>query len=277
MAFIRTNDGTNLFYSDWADGSGAGGGSAKRPVAVFVASQSVPSTMWNYNLPFFVENGFRVVAFDRRGHGRSEVPSGGYDLETLVSDLHTVLERLDLRDVLLVGHSLGGAEILRYLARYPGGRAARAALIAPTGPLVTRTADDPMGLDPAAVEATIDGWKKDFPGWIGPNLQPFFHVAVSPELAKWTADLLMPMELYVQLRVCRTTFGCDLRKDLPRIGVPTFFLHGTHDASVPVTSGRRAAAMTPGSRYKEYEDAAHGLPITHAERVNRDILEFARG
>jgi pimeloyl-ACP methyl ester carboxylesterase len=266
MAFIETKDGTKLFYTDWSEGG-------RRPV-VFVASQSVPSTMWNYNLPFFAENGFRVVAFDRRGHGKSDLASGGYDLDTLVEDLHTVLEKLDLRDVLLVGHSLGGAEILRYLARHPG-RATGAALFAPVGPLVTRTADDASGVDPAMWQATYDGWRRDFPGWVGKNLRPFFHVDVSPELEHWTSDLISPMSLYVQLRVARTTAGVDLRQDLPRIAVPTLFLHGRHDVSVPLASGRRSASLVPGSRFEEYPDAAHGLPITHADLVNREVLEFA--
>jgi non-heme chloroperoxidase len=274
MAFIQTTDGTNLFYRDW--GKATAQGSGKGEAMLFVASQSVSSDMWNYNVPFFADGGFRTIAYDRRGHGRSDQPGEGYDMETLVGDLRAVIERLDLRDLVLVGHSMGGAEVIRYLSRYAGDRVRRAVLLSPTAPFMTRTDDNPEGVDPALFESTRLAWKKDFPGWVADNAAPFFTPETSPALTKWGVGLLASMPLYLQLRIARTTTGTDLRRDLARIAVPTLFLHGELDASVPIAFGRRAAALVPGSRFKAYHDAAHGLPITHADRANKDILEFVR-
>jgi pimeloyl-ACP methyl ester carboxylesterase len=121
MAFIRTSDGTNLFYRDWGRGE---------PM-VLVASQSVSSDLWTYNVPFFTEHGLRCITFDRRGHGRSDQPASGYDIDTLAADLSAVLDELDLDGVTLVGHSLGGVEVLRYLARHRVHRVRRAVLLRP--------------------------------------------------------------------------------------------------------------------------------------------------
>jgi pimeloyl-ACP methyl ester carboxylesterase len=176
----------------------------------------------------------------------------------------------------LVGHLLGGAEVIRYLSRYAGDRVRRAVLLSPTAPFMIRTDDNPEGIDPALFESTRLAWKRDFPGWVADNAAPFFTPDISAALTKWGVELLSSMALYLQLRISRTTTGTDLRRDLARIAVPTLFLHGELDASVPIAFGRRAAALVAGSRFNAYQDAAHGLPVTHADRANKDILEFVR-
>lgn len=266
MAFIRTNDGTNLFYRDWGRGE---------PI-VFAASQSVSSDVWSYNLPFFVEHGFRCIAFDRRGHGRSDEPSDGYDIDTLANDIGSIIDRLELRDVTLVGHSLGGAEVIRYAARRGGQRVGRAVLLAPTAPFMLKTDDNSEGMDRALFDAARKAWTEDFPQWVARNARPFFTPDTSPELVQWGVSLLLPIPLFVQLRVARTAAETDLRSDLARLSIPTLFVHGEADASVPFAFGQRAAAMVRGSRFLGYPGAAHGLFITHAERFHRDAIAFFR-
>src|SRR4051794_16214475 len=162
MAFIEAARNIQLFYRDWCK-------AAEPKLAqtlVFVASQSLPSDIWNYNIPFFTDLGFRCVAFDRRGHGRSDAPSTGYDIDTLARDLGSVIERLELTNVTLVGHSLGGAEVVTYLSRYAeAGRVRRAVLIAPTTPCIPAAPDYPQGFDPALVSAQEAGWRTDFTRW----------------------------------------------------------------------------------------------------------------
>jgi pimeloyl-ACP methyl ester carboxylesterase len=267
MTFIRTSDGTNLYYRDWGSGE---------PI-VFVASQSVSSDLWNYNLPFFADQGFRCIAFDRRGHGRSDEPGTGYDIDTLARDLGTVVSKLELGPVTLVGHSLGGAEVIRYAAQQRGsGRIRRVVLLAPTAPFMTKTDDNPDGRDRSVFEGLRRQWTQDFPRWIAENARPFFTPESSPELLQWGASLMGATPLYVHLRVAQVAAGTDLRGDLARIDVPALFVHGERDASVPFALGKLAASMVPGSSFVAYSDAAHGLLVTHAARMHRDVLEFVR-
>src|SRR3954447_9045815 len=166
--FIRTGDGAALFYRDW----GAG-----KPI-VFVASWALPSESWSYQMMALVEQGFRCIAYDRRGHGRSDDPGRGFDFDTLADDLAAVMDTLDLRRATLVGFSMGTGEVVRYLSRHGAARVARIILIGTTTPMLARTADNPDGIDPAVFEAFRRDWlMRDFPGWIDANMVPF----VTPE------------------------------------------------------------------------------------------------
>ena len=268
MAFIETKDGTQLYYRDLGPRRG-------RPL-LFVASAGMPHEIWSYNLPYFLERGARVVVFDRRGHGRSEAPDSGYDIDTLASDLRAVIERLDLDDdLILVGHSLGGAEIIRHLGRDPGaGRARKAVLIAPTAPRMARAADYPQGLDPGDLAALETAYRSDFQGWIAANKRPFFTPETSDALVDWGARLLEAIPLYVQLAISRSMARLDLREDLRRLRLPLLLIHGELDQSVPVAVAEQVARLAPQVIFKRYPDAAHGVLITHAERVNREIAGF---
>lgn len=271
MSFLETDDKIRLSYRDFCK--------AEAPRAaetlVFVASQSMPLQIWDYNVPFFCDRGLRCVAFDRRGHRRSDAPSTGYDLDTLAGDLASVLRQLELTNVTLVGHSLGAAEVVRYLSRFAEpGRVRRAVLIGPTTPRLPRAEDYPQGFDPAELSAVHDGWRKDFPRWIDENKRPFFAPETSPALVDWGARLMEAMSLYVQLEISRTTAALDLRADLPRIQTPTLILHGDLDRSVPVSFGVHTAALLPNARLVRYPEGAHGVFITHPDLVHRDMLEF---
>ncbi len=273
MSFLETDDKIALFYRDFCK--------APEPRAaetlVFVASQSMPLQLWDYNVPFFCDRGLRCVAFDRRGHGRSDAPSTGYDLDTLARDLASVLRRLELTNVTLVGHSLGGAEVVRYLSRFAEpGRVRRAVLIGPTTPRIPKGDDYPQGIEPAALEAVRDGWRKDFPRWIDENKRPFFAPETTNALVDWVARLLEAMPLYVQLEISRTTANLDLRADLAEIQTPTLVLHGDLDRSVPVSFGVHTAELMPNARLKRYPEAAHGVFLTHLDEVHHDILEFMK-
>jgi non-heme chloroperoxidase len=161
--FVHTADGTSLFYRDWGTG---------KPI-VFVASWVMPSESWSYQMAALSEQGFRCVAYDRRGHGRSSDPGRGYDFDTLADDLAAVLEALDLHDVTLVGFSMGGAEIIRYVTRHGTARIGRLVSIAPTTPLVMRRPDNPNGFDEAVLEDLHRAFEQDFPQWVEENARPF--------------------------------------------------------------------------------------------------------
>jgi pimeloyl-ACP methyl ester carboxylesterase len=243
---------------------------------VLVHSWGVNSEMWNYQIPALLEHGLRCVAFDRRGHGRSADPGRGYDPDTLADDLGAVIEQLDLRDAVLVGHSMGGGEIARYLTRHGSGRVGKVVLLASTTPFVTRTADNPHGVDPAVLAAGRAIWRKDFPKWIADNTDPFFVSETSAPMKAWGVQMLLKTPLPILLECNRVVAETDYRPDLRGIKVPTLVIHGDKDVSAPLDlTGRPSAALIPGARLEVYEGAPHGLFITHMDRLNADLAAFA--
>lgn len=266
-SFIERTDGTALFYRDWGTGS---------PV-VFVASSGLCSAMWSYQMVPLVRAGFRCVAFDRRGHGRSSDPGRGYDFDTLSDDLAAVMEVLDLRDVTLVGHSMGCSEIVRYLTRHGSGRISRVALLAPTTPFPLKTADNPNGIDKAVFEAVRAAWLRDYPQWLAENARPFVMPDTSPHLIQWVMGLMLQTSLQALIEFNVAGTETDFRGELTRIDRPVLIVHGRADKSAPFEiTGQPTAKLIRGSELKVYEGAPHGLFITHVERLNGDLLAFAR-
>jgi non-heme chloroperoxidase len=264
--FISTRDGTRLHWQEW--GAGA-------PV-LLVNSWGMPSAMWDYQVAALVEHGLRCIGYDRRGHGRSDIPATGYDYDTLADDLAAVIETLALEEVTLVGHSMAGGEIVRYLTRHGSARVKRVALLAPTLPFMLKTADNPDGIPAEGLEAQRAVWRRDFPKWVADNTAPFFTPETSPELIRWAIDLLLSISLPVAIACNRAVMETDFRAELRRIEVPTLLLHGDKDVSAPLAlTGERAAALLPNCRFKLYEGAPHGLMYTHMERVNADLVAFA--
>ncbi|WP_437672130.1 alpha/beta fold hydrolase [Sorangium sp. So ce131] len=266
--FVEAQDGARLFHRDW----GAG-----KPV-LFLSGWALSSEMWGYSMTDLVDHGLRCVAYDRRGHGRSSDPGRGYDYDTLADDLAAVLEQLDLREVTLVGHSMSGGEIARYLSRHGGGRIARAVFLAPTTPMLLRAADNPVGLDRGLFEQARAAMRADYPGWLADNAPPFFVDDTPPAVRGWVQHLMLQCSMKALLDCNRASVEADFRDDLRRIAVPTLVLHGDRDVSAPLAlTGERTAALIPGSRLVVYEGAPHGLFITHRERLSRDLLAFAQG
>jgi pimeloyl-ACP methyl ester carboxylesterase len=267
-AEIRTRDGMRLFHRDWGEG----------PPVVFVASWALSSEMWAYQVAELSDQGLRCIAYDRRGHGRSDAPARGYDMDTLADDLAAVIEGLGLRDVVLVGHSMGCAEVIRYLSRHGSGRVAKVALLAPAAPCLVKTADNPYGAPAPLFEARIAEWKQDFPRWTLENRAQFFTPETSPAMKAWLTEQMMATPAPVAIAAFRALIGADLRPDLARIDRPTLVLHGDRDASAPLEiTGRRVAAGIRGAELKVYAGAPHGLFVTHMDRVNADLSGFIRG
>jgi non-heme chloroperoxidase len=268
VSFIERTDGTTLFYRDW----GAG-----RPI-VFVASAGLPSGMWAYQMLPLVQAGYRCIAFDRRGHGRSSDPGRGYDFDTLADDLAAVLETLDLQNVVLVGHSMGCAEITRYLTRHGAKRVARIALIAPTTPFLLKTADNPHGVDRAVFEQLRSGWRLDYPRWLAENARPFVIPETSDAQIQWVMAMMLQTSLQAVIECNVAVTETDFRAELERIDLPALVVHGTVDQSAPIDlTGRPTAKRLPRSELLVYEGAPHGVFLTHVERLNADLLRFVRG
>lgn len=267
--FIRTHDGVDLFYRDWGDSQG-------EPV-VFVASWSLPSDSWSYQMLALQEAGYRVIAFDRRGHGRSSDPGRGYDFDTLADDIAAVLDALDLRGVTLVGHSMGCNEIVRYLSRHGTHRVARAALLGTMTSFVLRTPDNPDGIDAEWFDRVRrEQLMVDFPRWIAENMDPFVLPSTSPGMREWIGNMALGASLQALCACQHALSRTDFRSELPRLDLPVLLIAGTLDASAPLgLTAEASARLLPNATLRVYDGAPHGMFITHAARVNRDLLEFA--
>lgn len=257
---------TRLFVRDWGEG---------KPI-VFLAGWTLSSQAWAYQMTPLSQR-FRCVAFDRRGHGRSDDPGRGYDYDTLADDIASVLESLDLNDVTLVAHSFASGEAVRHLTRHGTKRVKRLLLLAPAAvPFLLQTDDNPMGLPGAAIEETIATIGRDFPSWIEANAQPYFQPAASRSVIDWTIRDMTTASMLATVALTRIQMTTDFRPELRRLDVPTLIVHGDADASAPIDlTGRPAAALIPGAELRVYQGAGHGLYFTHQQRLNEDLARFA--
>jgi len=269
-SLIETRDKTRIHFRDW------GGG---RPI-VFVAPWGLCSDWWDIPVINFFERGWRCVSFDRRGHARSDDPSHGYDFDTLADDIAAVLDALDLQDVVLVGHSLGGAEVVRYLTRHRSRRVKHAVLIAPTTPFRLKTDDNPRGTPRETIEKNRESLKHDLPRLAAQAAPDFFGVpknSVSTETMDWWCRMFLDRcSIKVLLELFKLMNETDFRSELPTIQTPMLILQGDIDKSAPLElTGRPTHELVAGSRLIVYENAAHGLPYTHTDRMLEDIIAFA--
>jgi len=257
---IRTCDGVNLFYRDWGEG---------KPV-VFVAGWSLPSDQWNYQMLALLEQGARVIAFDRRGHGRSSDPGRGYTLDTLADDLSAVLEALDLHEVTLVSHSMGCNEVVRYLSRHGSGRVQAAALLGTMTP-------DFRGAGELMEHFRREQLSRDFPLWIAENIDPFVP-GVTAGMKDWLRGLALQTSAQALHECNRAIQHADMREEMRRIDIPMLLIAGTQDASAPFElTAQPSAQLLPNARLRVYEGAAHCMFLTHMQRVNGDLIEFIKG
>ncbi len=266
---VTTSDGARLFVRDWGDGE---------PV-LFLAGWTLTSDMWAYQAAPLNDAGLRTIAYDRRGHGKSDDPGRGYDYDQRADDLDAVIEQLSLSGVTLVAHSMAGGEAVRYLTRHGDkGRVKRILFLAPTLPFVTQTADNPYGAPAAFFEQQRTLFMTDFPKWIDDNSAPFVLPTTSPAMRVWIKDMMMQASMRAVVDCNRAMTTTDFRPELARVALPCLIVHGDRDASAPLeTTGKRAAALIPGAVLKVCEGAPHGLFVTHAERINAEILAFVRG
>ncbi|MER5258102.1 alpha/beta hydrolase [Streptomyces sp. NPDC002855] len=270
MGNFTTEDGTRLYFKDW--GSGV-------PV-VFTHSWSLSSEMWNYQMTHLADQGLRCIAYDRRGHGRSEQPWDGYDFDTLSDDLAALMDHLDLTEVTLVGHSTGTGEIARYLTRHGSERVAKVVLVSTLTPLLRQSEEYPEGVPGSVFDDMRTQIGRDLPGWVDAIAGPFFGegtpgVALSQSLVDWSVWDTRAVSVRAMLALSRTMSETDFREELAHVTVPTLVIHGGADSFNPVElCGRGTAKLIPGSVLKVYDDGPHGLHLTHMGQLGTDLLEF---
>ena len=265
-AFVQTRDGQQLFYRDTGRG---------KPV-VFVHGWTLSSAIWRGQLDWLADRGQRAVAYDRRGHGQSTKPESGYDYETLTSDLATLLDRLDLKDVTLVGHSMGSGEVVRYLARHGAARVARVLLVGPTTPYALKTDDNPEGLDKAIYDKLVAALQADRPAYMTAGMPAFLGTHPDRATVDWAMAIAMQATLQAEVQCLRAFSETDFRPDLKQVTVPTRIIHGTADAPIIPIHARRTHQGIAGSRLETYEGAPHALFVTDRDRFNHELLAFTR-
>lgn len=261
----------DLYYEDHGTG---------KPV-VLIHGYPLSAASWEKQLPALLDAGHRVVMYDRRGFGRSSQPAKGYDYDTFADDLNVLMETLDLRDVALVGFSMGGGEVARYIGKYGTSRVSKAVFIGAVAPHLLKTDDDPEGVPGevfAGIKATV---QKDRPSFFTGFFQNFFNVEkLKPEgritdeavHMNWAVAVGSSPIASVQ---CVDTWGTDFRADVAKIDVPTLVIHGEADQIVPIAAaGERTAKLVPGAKLVKIADGPHAVNWTHAEEVNSALLEF---
>jgi non-heme chloroperoxidase len=270
MGTIKTKDGTEIYYKDWGQG----------PVVTFSHGWPLNSDAWNGQMLFLAQHGFRAVAHDRRGHGRSSQASEGNDMNGYADDLAAVIEALNLKDVTVVGHSTGGGEVARYIGRHGTKRVARAVLIAAVPPLLLKTASNPEGLPMKVFDDMRSGLMRD-PSQFYEDLAVLFYGANRPG-AKVSQGILDQFWLWSMQAGLKNSYESikafsetDQTEDLKKFDVPTLVMHGEDDQIVPVrNSAKKTARMIRGAKEIYYPGAPHGITATHQDKVNADLLEF---
>jgi len=271
MPFVTTTDKTELFYNDWGTGT---------PI-VLIHGWPVTSAMWEYQAAPLVEAGFRVIAYDRRGFGKSSQPHTGYDYDTLADDLAAVLEHLDLDGAVLVGFSMGGGEVARYMSRHGGRRVAKTVLVAAVTPYLLKTDDNPDGVDASVFDGIQEGLRADRPHFLAGFAKLFFNAGLlNFQVSAETQQQFVAQALEASPKAtldCVAAFSrTDFRADMAHFTVPTLVIHGDADQTVPfASSGKRIPALIPGAELKVYEGAPHGLQFTEMARLTEDLVAFA--
>jgi non-heme chloroperoxidase len=273
MSTITTKDGRQIYYKDWGKG----------PVVTFSHGWPLNADAWDGQMLFLAQHGFRVVAHDRRGHGRSTQTPVGNDMDGYAEDLAAVIEALDLKDVTLVGHSTGGGEVARYIGRYGTKRVAKAVLIAAVPPLMLKTAANPEGLPIEVFDKIRADLTKD-PSQFYKDLATSFYGANRPgaKVSQGTLDQFwlwsMQAGLLNAYESIKAFSETDQTEDLKKFDVPTLVLHGEDDQIVPVKdSAKKSAKLIKGAKEIYYPGAPHGLTATHKDQVNADLLDFLKG
>ena len=272
MSYITAKDGTEIYYKDWGKG----------PVVTFSHGWPLSSDAWDGQMLFLAQNGFRVVAHDRRGHGRSSQASSGNDMNGYADDLAAVIEALDLKDVTLVGHSTGGGEVARYIGRHGTKRVAKAVLIAAVPPIMLKSAANPEGLPMEVFDNMRSGLMKDRSQFYK-DLAVQFYGANRPgaKVSQGVLDQFWLWSMQAGLKNAYESIKAfsetDFTEDLKKFDVPTLVMHGEDDQIVPVKdSAKKSARLIKGAKEIYYPGAPHGLTATLQDQVNAELLKFLK-
>jgi non-heme chloroperoxidase len=273
MATITTKDGTKIFYKDWGTG---------QPI-VFSHGWPLTADDWDGQMLHFGNLGYRVIAHDRRGHGRSDQTSGGNDMDTYADDLAELFDKLDLKDAILVGHSTGGGEVARYLGKHGTKRVAKAALISAITPLMLKTEKNPLGAPISVFDGLRAALAANRPQFYKDITMPFYGfnrpgAKISEGIREhwWLQGMVGSIKAHYE---CIKVFSeTDTTEDLKKIEIPVLVLHSEDDQIVPIAAaGPAAAKLLKHATLKVYKDFPHGMPATHADVVNADLLAFFKG
>ena len=268
--WITTEDGTQIYYKDWGEGQ----------TVVFSHGWPLNGDAWENQMLFLAQNGYRTIAHDRRGHGRSSQPSGGNDLDTYADDLAVLFEELDLIDAVTIGHSTGGGEVTRYIGRHGTSRVAKAVLVSAIPPLMLKAETNPDGLPIEAFDKLRAGLTADPSQFYRDLAEPFFGAnRAGADVSQGARDAFWFQSEQAGLKnayECIKAFSeTDLTEDLKRFDVPTLIVHGDDDQIVPIIAAAyRSSEIVENATLKVYEGAPHGLAVTHKDRLNDDLLAF---
>jgi non-heme chloroperoxidase len=270
MEYVRTRDDVKLYAKDWGQGR----------AVVLLHGWPLSADSFDDLSMAIANSGMRAIAYDRRGFGRSQQPWGGYDYDTLSDDLAAVIDQTEARDVTLVGFSMGGGEVARYMSRHDGAKVVRAVLIASIVPYMLRTADNPNGVPQATFDSMALAMREDRAAFWPAFFKDFYGVGmmahpVSNDVVQWSCQIAMQASLKATLDCANAFATTDFRHDLAAFKVPTLVIHGTGDKTVPIdATGRVAARAIAGATFVEYDDAPHGLFASHKTRLIEDVLKF---
>jgi non-heme chloroperoxidase len=260
----------SLYFED--HGSGA-------PV-VLIHGYPLSSRAWDKQLRVLLDDGRRVITYDRRGFGKSSQPAAGYDYDTFAADLHALLETLDLRDVTLVGHSMGTGEVTRYLGRYGSARVARGVLVSPIPPFLLQTSDNPEGLPASLFDGFVHAAQEDAPAWMKGFLDNFYNVdkflgnRVSEQAYQASWNIASSASAIAAV-ACIPTWETDFRADLSKIDIPILVIQGTDDRVLPYPkTGERLPGMIKDLQLVAIDGGPHAIAWTHADQVNSALLKF---
>jgi non-heme chloroperoxidase len=276
MAYIsagkESSASVTLYYEDLGPRTGT-------PV-VLIHGFPLSGAAWEKEVPVLLHAGYRTITYDRRGFGASSHPATGYDYDTFAADLNTLMTQLDLRNAILIGHSMGTGEVTHYLGRYGSSRVQKAVVISPIPPHLLKSADNPAGVDRNAIDGVVRSIASDRFAYLSAFLHDFYNLDVT--LGKLVSDDVVQANFNVAAgasaiatAACPPTWLTDFSSDLPKIDVPLLIIQGNADRILPYpATGKRLHAAIAGSQLVELEGAPHGIPWTHAPQINRALLDF---
>lgn len=271
--FIETAPGVNIFYRDYGSG---------KPV-ILIHGWPMSNEMWEYQIETLVQNNFRVIAYDRRGFGRSSQPWNGYDYDTMTDDLKAIIDQLGLENITLVGFSMGGGEVVRYFSRHGGKNVTKAILVSAVPPFMLKTDDNPDGVPQEEFDKMAQGIQNDRIGFLDDFGKDFFGVTLlnkplSAPLLENYRNLCAVASPRATLECAKAFSSTDFREEMITVNVPTLVIHGDADKTVPIEiSSAKSAKLIPDARYLVYENAPHGLFYTDRDRLNNDLVAFING